>query len=147
MQRVAPGFVQQPPNGTAESAIITSPSRQPSLLLLSDDDALSSLVGSTVEAPWQIARRSGIAGGADLFDRNLRLVVLDDSAVPEDHRGWLLAQIRKYFPPPRLMYIAGAHDDETEKRARTGGADYYMAKPIDHPRLVNVLGSFLKIYK
>ena len=76
---------------------------------------------------------------------NVRLVVLDDQAVEENDRGWLLAQIRKHFSGNSLLYIAGSQSDANEKRARTNGAHYYISKPLSFERLRYVLQSFLQV--
>lgn len=79
-----------------------------------------------------------------LAQPNVRLIILDDQAVEENDRGWLLAQIRKYFPGPSLLYIAGSQSDGNEKRARTNGAHYYISKPLSLERFSYVLQSFLQ---
>jgi DNA-binding response OmpR family regulator len=57
-------------------------------------------------------------------------VILDDQAVVENERGWLLAQIRKHFSGISLLYVAANQSDGNEKRARTNGAHYYSSKPL-----------------
>ena len=118
----------------------------PSILLLSDDEALVDLVRRIVKAPWKLVRH-----GADKFmtrevlaQPNVRLAILDDQAVEESDRGRLLAQIRKHFSGISLLYVAGNQTDGNEKRARTNGAQYYVSKPLSLERFGQVLQSFLQ---
>ena len=118
----------------------------PTLLLLSDDEALADLVIGIVKRPWKLVRQ-----GADRYishklfaQPNVRLVILDDQAVEENDRSWLLAQIRRHFSGTSLLYVAGSQSDGNEKRARTNGAHYYVSKPLSLERFGQVLQSFLQ---
>jgi DNA-binding NarL/FixJ family response regulator len=118
----------------------------PTLILLSDDDALADLVLGIVKWPWKVVRQ-----GADVHlshkifaHPNVRLVILDDQAVEENDRGRLLAQIREHFSGTSLLYVAGSQSDGNEKRARTNGAHYYALKPLSPHRFGHVLQSFLQ---
>ena len=118
----------------------------PSVLLLSDDVALTDFVRGLVKRPWRL-----ISHGADkLMDRevlaqpNLRLAILDDQAVDESDRGRLLAQIRKHNSGLSLLYVAGRQSESNERRARANGAHYYVSKPLYFERFRQVLESFLK---
>jgi CheY-like chemotaxis protein len=116
------------------------------VLLLSDDEALTDVVRRTVGQPWKLVQQ-----GADRYvshrvftQPNVRLVILDDHAVEENERSWLLAQIRKHFAGASVLYVAGDQSDANEKRARTNGAHYYASKPLSLDRFVYVLQSFLQ---
>ena len=116
------------------------------LLLLSDDEELANFVHGIVKSPWKLLRPD-----ADKFlsqktfaEPNVRLVILDDQAVEENERRWLLGQIRKHFPGDLMIYIAGIHSDDNERRARTNGAHYYDAKPLAHELFGQVLQSFMQ---
>jgi DNA-binding response OmpR family regulator len=118
----------------------------PTLLLLSDDEGLADLVRGIVKRPWRLVRL-----GADDYmshkvftQPNVRLAILDDQAVEENERGWMLTQIRKHFSGIPLLYIAGRQSDANEKRARTNGAQYYVSKPLSVERFGQVLRSFLQ---
>ena len=118
----------------------------PTLLLLSDDEALAGLVRGIVNWPWKLVRQ-GAAGfvSHEVFSQpNVRLVILDDQTVEENDRGWFLAQIRRHFSGGALLYIAGNQSDDNEKRARTNGAHYYVSKPLSLERFGYVLQSFLQ---
>ena len=118
----------------------------PTLLLLSDDEALTDLVSGIVKQPWKLVRQ----GAARDMNRKMftlphvRLVIFDDQVVEENDRNWLLAEIRKYFSGAALLYVAGSQSDYNEKRARTNGAQYYVSKPLSLERFGHVLQSFLK---
>jgi response regulator of citrate/malate metabolism len=118
----------------------------PTLLLLSDDEALTDLVLGIVKQPWKLVRQ-----GADrkmsrkVFTQpHVRLVIFDDQVVEENDRNWLLAKIRKYFSGASLLYVASSQSDHNEKRARSNGAEYYVTKPLSLERFGHVLQSFLQ---
>ena len=118
----------------------------PTLLLLSDDEALTDLVLRIVKQPWKLVRQ-----GADtdmsrkVFTQpHVRLVIFDDQVVEENDRNWLLAKIRKYFSGAVLLYVAASQNDQNEKRARTNGAQYYVSKPLPLDRFAHVLQLFLQ---
>jgi response regulator of citrate/malate metabolism len=118
----------------------------PTLLLLSDDEALAEFVLGVVKAPWRLIHQVG--GGARMSDGsfavpNVRIVILDDQAVEENDRGWLLTRIHKRLPSASLLYVAGNQSDTNEKRARANGAHYYVSKPLSFERFGYVLQSFL----
>jgi CheY-like chemotaxis protein len=117
----------------------------PTLLLLSDDEGLTDLVRRVVKRPWKLVRpaTNGHVGREVFAQPNVRLVVLDDQTVEESDRGWLLAQIRRHLSGGSLLYVAGSQSDDSEKRARTNGAHYYVSKPLSLERFGYVLQSFL----
>ena len=118
----------------------------PTVLLLSDDQALTDFLGRIVQRPWKLVRHgAGKYASREVFTHpNVRLVILDDQAVEETERGWLLAQIRRHFSGTSLLYIAASQSDGNEKRARINGAHYYASKPLSLERFGYVLRSFLQ---
>jgi len=118
----------------------------PSLLLFSDDEALTGLVRGIVKPPWKLVRQlaNGFTNREVFAQPNVRLVILDDQAVEESDRGWLLAQIRKHFSGASLLYVASLQSDDNEKRARANGAQYYVSRPLALERFGHVLESFLQ---
>lgn len=122
----------------------------PTLLLLSDDEALAEFVLGVVKPPWRLIHQDG--AGAPMSDGsfalpNVRIVILDDQAVEENDRGWLLTRIHKRIPDASLLYIARNQSDANEKRARSNGAHYYASKPLSFERFGYVLQSFLRAKK
>ena len=116
------------------------------LLVLSDDAALMNLVGEIIEHPWELVRQSAAEYLAHSMSAppNVRLVILDDQEIAEGDRSRLLRQIGRHFPGHPLLYVAGSHSDDNEKRARTNGAHYYVCKPLPLERFVSVLRAFLQ---
>ena len=133
----------------ARSAVKNDPKairRPPTLLLLSDDEALASVVRGIVVRPWVLVHHStrDYLRRDGLPPQNVRLVILDDQAVEEADRGWILAQIRKRLSGTPLLYVAADQSDANERRARTNGAQYYVSKPVSAPQFSHVLRSFLQ---
>src|SRR5579864_7803769 len=118
----------------------------PTLLLLSDDEALKDLVSGIVKQPWKLVRQRAARDiSRKMFTQpHVGLVIFDDQVVEENDRNWLLAEIRKYFSGASLLYVAGSQSDSNEKRARTNGAQYYVSKPLSLERFGHVLRSFLQ---
>jgi len=129
------------PTAFTESRPLTSPT----LVLFSIDRALIALVRKTVAAPWKIELCEDPAIGREALARpTVRLVIVDDGAVDEEARGWLLDRIRKFVPQALLIYIASTHSEADERRARGYSAQYYTAKPLDPERTARVIESFMR---
>ena len=119
--------------------------RPPTLLLLSADKSLVDLVRTASGPDWNVSHHLNAHDRDDPLDRpNVKLVLLDDSAVEESERGWLLGQIRRRVPEALLLYVTVQHSEENERRARANGALYYIAKPLQAPLFTQVLKAFLK---
>ena len=117
----------------------------PTLVLFSADKDLTALVRKTVKAPWKVELCEDPAIGREALSRpSVRLVIVDDGAVDEEARGWLLDRIRKFVPQAFLIYIASAHSESDERRARGYSAQYYTAKPLDADRTARVIESFVR---
>src|SRR5580658_1860900 len=117
----------------------------PTLVLFSADRALTAMVKETVRAPWKIETCEDPAIGREALSRpSVRLVIVDDGAVDEEARGWLLDRIRKFVPQALLIYIASTHSEADERRARGYSAQYYTAKPLDLGRTARVIESFVR---
>ena len=122
----------------------------PTLLLLSNDETLAEFVLGVVMPPWRLIHHDGggrCMGDGSFAQPNVRLVILDDQAVQEDDRSWLLTRICKRLPGASLLYVAGNQSDTNEKRARANGAHYYVSKPLSFERFGYVLQSFLRAKK
>jgi DNA-binding response OmpR family regulator len=117
----------------------------PTLVLFSSDRELTALVKKTIKAPWKIEVCEDPAIGREALSRpSVRLVIVDDGAVDEEARGWLLDRIRKFVPHALLIYIASTHTENDERRARGYSAQYYTAKPLDADRTARVIESFVR---
>lgn len=114
-------------------------------MLLSADAALAEMAAASIVSPWVLAHYQDSGRNHEAFAHpNVRLVLLDDEKVEGDERAMVLRHLRKYFPLASLIYIAGAHDGENERRARTNGSHYYVAKPLALDHFGHVLRSFLR---
>jgi DNA-binding NtrC family response regulator len=58
------------------------------------------------------------------------VVIFDDQSVAASDRGWALTEIRRCASKASIIYVAGDHDQENEKQARTRGVLFYTAKPL-----------------
>jgi len=115
------------------------------LVLFSADRELASLVRKSVKTPWKIELCEDPAIGREVLSRpSVRMVIVDDGSVDEEARGWLLDRIRKFVPQALLIYIASAHSEADERRARGYAAQYYTAKPLDMDRTARVIESFAR---
>jgi DNA-binding NtrC family response regulator len=117
----------------------------PVVVLLSADDSLTRLVNSAVQNPWRFEHHIHFGGPLDFLNADVRLVVLDDQAVGESDRGWLLGQIRRHMERATLLYVTAHHTAENERRARSHGACYYTSKPIHNGELAGVLRAFMEV--
>jgi DNA-binding response OmpR family regulator len=114
------------------------------IALLSDDDNLAHIVYSTVEIPWRLERHFYNRSALEfLYPAEVGLVIVDDEAVSEGDRGWLLAQLRRVLHDATLLYVTGSPGANNERRARGNGAHYYTAKPVDRDEFVSVLKGFM----
>lgn len=116
--------------------------------LLSNDDNLAHIVSSAVEGHWRFERHSYSGGLLDFLQiAGVGLAIVDDELVSESDRSWLLAQVRRNLGDAYLLYVAGSHSLENERRARSKGAHYYTAKPIETDELTGVLKGFMNRVK
>jgi DNA-binding response OmpR family regulator len=123
---------------------VSSRTNGPILALLSHDDRLANIVDSAVEMPWRLERHLYDGRMLDFLQlAGVRLVIVDDEAVKEGDRGWLLVQVRRNLDDATLLYVAGNHSAENERRARSNGAHYYTAKPLQSDELTGVLKGFM----
>ncbi len=118
----------------------------PAAIVFSADQALVSLAQQAVTSGWKVELCRNAGTGREVLSQpNIRLVIVDDESVPEEARGWLLDWIRRFVPRALLIYIAGSHSPDDEKRARGYAAQYYTAKPLDTDRTLRVLQSFVRV--
>lgn len=110
----------------------------PILALLSNDEQLTETVQGMAGSAWSLVK-PGIARISSLIrEPNVRLVIFDDQSVAASDRGWVLTEIRRCASKASIIYVAGEHDHENEKQARTRGVLFYTAKPLI-PGDVNLL--------
>ena len=107
-----------------------SNSSRPVLALLSDDEQLAKMVDTLAVSKWSIIK-PGMAKVATLIrEPNVKLIIFDDECVGVSDRGWALTEIRRCASKASIIYVAGDHDHENERQARTRGVLFYTAKPL-----------------
>lgn len=134
------------PVTSREALFAMQTAAEPAVLTVTQDDSLIELVtkASGLRKINIEVRFDAPSAREFLFERNVRLVIVDDGAVAEGERGWLLDQIRRRLPDAFIIYLASQHGPDVEKRARTHGVLYYTAKPVDTGRLTQVLRRLAK---
>jgi len=121
----------------------TAVEQRKAIAVFSRDQSIVELIAEGLSDSWIIEKFSDLQEArAFLRKPGVRIVVIDDEAVEESTRGWLLDQVRKGAPHALIAYIAAVHSLETERRARTYRVQYYTSKPIDRERTLRVLHSF-----
>lgn len=115
------------------------------LVIASGDRSLPGLVAEAAQGRWRVESCSDLSACRErLSQPNLRLVSIDDAAVPSNQRGWLVEQIRTFAPRAYVVYVAQDHSEETEKRARSFGVSHYTSKPVEAGRFIRLLRAFLE---
>ncbi len=90
----------------------------PTVAVFSRGRAVVALAARVLPAGWQLAECDRIEASREVLSRpDARVVIVDDEATAEELRRWLLDRVRRYLPRPLLVYIAGAHRAEAERRA------------------------------
>lgn len=116
--------------------------------LISADDSLQQLAREACQSKYELAVCTDPTLEREtLFRSNVRLIIIDDEAIDEPIRGWLLDQIRRFSNHAMLVYVASHHSESSEKRARSYQVQYYTSKPIDPERTLRVLRSLLEALK
>jgi hypothetical protein len=118
----------------------------PTILLFSDDVSLFHLTARAAGKEWKLERCDDLRNCREWLVRpEVGLVIVDDEAIEEHLRGWLLERVRTYAPRAPFLYVAGRHSNEGEKRARAYAAGYYTSKPVEAGSLERVLASFISL--
>ncbi len=116
---------------------------RPAIAVLSRDESILKMIAGGFNDSWILEKFDDPHEARPLLLKpGVRIVVIDDEAVDESMRGWLLDQVRKCAPQALVAYIAAIHTPENERRARKYRVQYYTSKPMDHERILRVLHSF-----
>jgi DNA-binding NtrC family response regulator len=108
------------------------------------DKAVEELAAAAVPQTWEVQRCPDSQAAREFLTRPaVRLVVVDDEAIADSTRSWLLDRIHRYAPHALVIYVAGSHDPDNERRARASRVQYYTAKPLDTTLTLRVLKSFV----
>ena len=113
------------------------------MAVFSRDESIVKMIAEDMGDSWVIEKFTDPhEGHAFLLKPDVRIVVIDDEAIEESARGWLLGQVRKHALHALIAYIAAIHSPETERLARAYSVQYYTSKPMDRERTLRVLHSF-----
>ena len=125
-------------------ALVPNLSAPSTILVFSRDASLLDLTSRAAGDGWKVERCDDVSKCQESLVRpQVRLVIVDDEAIEDRMRGWLLERVRTCAPQAPFVYVAGAHSDATEKRARAYATGYYTSKPVEAEPLLRVLGSFI----
>ena len=117
--------------------------RRQAIAVFSRDDSIVKMIADAMGDSWIVETCTDPHDArACLIKPGVGIVVIDDEAVEESTRGWLLDQVRKWSPQALVAYIAAIHTPENERRAREYSVQYYTSKPMDRERTLRVLHSF-----
>lgn len=117
---------------------------QRSVVVFSHDDSIIGLVADGLNRQWRLDRcEEPSLARTFLVRAGVGIVVVDDGAVEEGSRGWLLDQVRRWAPSALVAYIASNHSPEVERQARARNVQYYASRPLDRDRTLRILQSFV----
>ena len=112
-------------------------------VVFSQDQSIIGLIRDGLTDGWRIDPCSEPDDARFFLQRaDIGIVVIDDEAIDQPTRGWLLDQVHRWAPDALVAYIASAHTPEVERRARSRGVQYYLSRPVDRERALRVLHSF-----
>lgn len=121
----------------------TAGERRGAIAVFTRDESVVEIIAEGVSDSWVIEKFADPHDGHEfLLKPDVKMVVIDDEAIEESMRGWLLDQVRKHALHALVAYIAANHSPETERRARSYSVQYYTSKPMDRERTLRVLHSF-----
>jgi DNA-binding NtrC family response regulator len=114
------------------------------ILVFSQDESLLRMVADGLSDGWRLdnCREAGQARSF-LIRSGVGVVVVDDGAIEETTRVWLLDQVRRWAPQALVAYIASNHSPEVERQARCHSVQYYASRPLDRDRTLRILKSFV----
>jgi DNA-binding NtrC family response regulator len=116
--------------------------REATSLVVTRDIGLVELVRRTWPFPWLVENHDDWHRiGATVRSHNVRVIIFDDDAVPEENRSELIENIHNCFPDVLIIYIAGKHSQAVERSARASGILSYTSKPVEAERLEHLLKS------
>jgi DNA-binding NtrC family response regulator len=117
----------------------------PHIIITSKDETLTLLAREAAAQRWQVRTLTDIPSVPWLPNwPDLRVIVIDDDALPQANRAAAFTRMREWAPRASLIYVASRHSAETEKLARTWGVSYYTSKPLESDRFRDILRAFLE---
>ena len=111
-------------------------------VVFSRDETIFDLIVYGLSDTWRTLRCME-ASDARIYLRRtgVKIVVVDDDAIEETNRGWLLGQAQRWAPRALVAYIAANHSSEVERRVRSRGVQYYLSRPVERELAIRVLRS------
>lgn len=112
-------------------------------VVFSRDDKILALIVDGLSDAWRTLRCVE-ASDARLYLRKtgVEIVIVDDDAIEQTNRGWLLDQARRWAPRALVAYIAANHSSEVERWVRSHRVQFYLSRPVDRELAIRVLRSF-----
>jgi len=116
--------------------------REATSLVVTRDSTLVELVRRTWPFPWLVENHDDWHRiGEIVRTRHVRVIIIDDDAVPEENRSELIENIHNCFSDVLIIYVAGKHSQAVERSARASGILSYTSKPVEAERLEHLLRS------
>lgn len=111
-------------------------------VVFSRDETIFALIVDGLRDAWRTLWCVD-ASEARLYLRETRveIVVVDDDAIEETDRGWLLGQAQRWAPRALVAYITANHSSEVERWVRSRRVQYYLSRPVDRELAIRVLRS------
>ena len=99
-----------------ETTTVESPR---SIAVFSRDASIVKMIARGTSDSWVMENFADPhEGRAFPLKPSVRIVVIDDEAIEESTRGWLLDQVHKRAPDALVIHIAAIHGPQAERRAR-----------------------------
>lgn len=113
------------------------------ILIIEDDQLLrKALSHFLLESAYTVSSAANGQEALDLLAHNKAMdVILCDVLMPEISGPTFLLKIKKLFPNqmPKIVIISGVREGEAFMKQLDVSYDYFLEKPIDIPRLKEVL--------
>lgn len=119
------------------------------VLVVDDSPAIRGLLTDVLECAGATVTAIGTAEQALEFLEQLRPdVLLSDLEMPEKGGDWLIGQVRA-LPRDRggltpAVCLSGRAGPEDRARILGAGFQYYLAKPVDMPQLLGIVGTLAR---
>ena len=117
----------------------------PTATVFSRDETIIALIREGLSDGWrtELCAEASEARGC-LREAGVEIVVIDDDAIEETVRGWVLDQAQRWAPRALVAYIAANHSYEVERWVRAHRVQYYLSRPVDRELAIRVLRSFAR---
>ena len=117
-------------------------------MVFSRDETVFALIVDGLGDGWRTLRCVEASEARSYLRKaGVEIVVVDDAAIEESIRGWLLEQAQRWAPGALVAYIAGNHSSEVERWARSHRVQYYFSRPLERELAIRVLRSFAQVVR